>query len=101
MKNNIGLWLAKRSLLSPNREAYVDGNTGLRLTYAALNERCNRIANAFVLDGVEKGERVGLLLMNSAEFMETYFALGKIGAVVVPLNWRLVAKRQWYDQAYL
>lgn len=91
MKNNIGLWLAKRSLLSPNREAYVDGNTGVRLTYAALNERCNRIANAFVLDGIEKGERVGLLLMNSAEFMEAYFALGKIGAVVVPLNWRLVA----------
>ena len=37
-----------------------------------------------------KGERVGLLLMNSAEFMEAYFALAKVGAVVVPLNWRLV-----------
>ena len=37
-----------------------------------------------------KGERIGLLMMNSAEFMEAYFALAKVGAVVVPLNWRLV-----------
>ncbi len=40
--------------------------------------------------GVKKGERIGLLMMNSAEFMEAYFALAKVGAVVVPLNWRLV-----------
>ena len=91
MKNNIGLFLTKRALLNPTREAYVDGNHGERLTFAGLNARANRIANAFIEDGVEKGERVGLLLMNSAEFMEAYFALAKIGAVVVPLNWRLVA----------
>ena len=91
MKNNIGLWLTKRASLSPDREAYVDANTGLRLTFTELNARSNRIANAFLDAGIEKGERVGLLLMNSAEFMEAYFALGKIGAVVVPLNWRLVA----------
>ena len=91
MKNNIGLFLTKRALLDPTREAYVDGNRGERLTFAQLNARANRLANAFIEDGVEKGERVGLLLMNSAEFMEAYFALAKIGAVVVPLNWRLVA----------
>ena len=91
MKNNIGLWLTKRALLSPSREAYVDSHSGLRLTFAQLNDRSNRLANAFTASGIEKNERVGLLLMNSAEFMEAYFALGKIGAVVVPLNWRLVA----------
>ncbi len=91
MKNNIGLWLTKRAFMTPSREAYVDGATGLRLSFAELNERSNRIANAFLSSGIEKEERVALLLMNSAEFMETYFALGKIGAVVVPLNWRLVA----------
>jgi O-succinylbenzoate-CoA ligase len=90
MQHNVGLFLTKRAHLNPNREAYVDGASGLRLTYAALNARANRIGNALRAAGVEKGERVGLLLMNSAEFMETYFALGKIGAVVVPLNWRLV-----------
>jgi acyl-CoA synthetase (AMP-forming)/AMP-acid ligase II len=91
MKNNLGLFLTKRAFLSPDREAYVDSHSALRLTYRALNERSNQMANAFVAAGIKKGERVGLLLMNSAEFMESYFALAKIGAVVVPLNWRLVA----------
>ena len=91
MKNNLGLFLSKRALLSPDREAYVESDGSLRLTFKALNLRCNQLANAFVEAGVEKGERVGLLLMNSSEFMESYYALAKIGAVVVPLNWRLVA----------
>ena len=91
MNNNLGLFLYKRAFLSPDVEAYVDSHSDLRLTFAELNERSNRIANALVADGIEKGERVGLLLMNGAEFMEAYFALAKIGAVVVPLNWRLVA----------
>ncbi len=91
MDNNIGWWLTKRAFLTPEREAYVDGDGGERLTFAELNARCNQTANAFLAAGVRKGERVGLLLMNSAEFVEAYFALAKIGAVVVPLNWRLVA----------
>ncbi|NJN52145.1 MAG: long-chain-fatty-acid--CoA ligase [Gammaproteobacteria bacterium] len=90
MKNNVGLFLAKRAELNPEREAYVDGNGEERLTFAALNARANQVGNAFLSAGIRKGERVGLLLMNSAEFMEAYFALAKIGAVVVPLNWRLV-----------
>jgi len=91
MKNNIGLLLTKRAFLQPEREVYVESDGSRRYTYRELNDRANRLANAFLADGIEKGERVGLLLMNSAEFMEAFFALGKIGAVVVPLNWRLVA----------
>ena len=97
MENNIGWWLTKRAFLSPEREAYVGDGTGAgaqereRLTFAELNRRSNRVANAFLEAGVAKGERVALLLMNSPEFVEAFFALGKIGAVVVPLNWRLVA----------
>ncbi len=91
MQNNLGLFLTKRAFLSPDLEAYVEGDGSFRLTYRELNESSNRIANALLDAGIEKGERVGLLLMNSREFMEAYFALAKIGAVVVPLNWRLVA----------
>ena len=64
--------------------------TGRRLTYREFDDRCNRIANALLDLGVSAGERVGVLLMNSVEFLETFFACGKIGAVCVPLNWRLV-----------
>ncbi|MEZ5596395.1 MAG: AMP-binding protein [Pseudomonadales bacterium] len=91
MYDNLGGFLSRRAFLTPQREAYVDSHSGERLTYAQLNARANRLANRLLRAGLEKGERVGLLLMNSAEFMEAYFALGKIGAVVVPLNWRLVA----------
>ena len=90
MENNLGLLLAKRAFLHPKTEAFVNGNTGERLTFAALNSRCNQLANALLADGVKKQERVGILLMNGSEFVETYFACAKIGAVAVPLNWRLV-----------
>lgn len=90
MQNNLGAFLYKRAFLSPDTEAYVEDASPLRLTFAQLNARCNGLANALVADGIKRGERVGLLLMNSAEFMEAYFALAKIGAVIVPLNWRLV-----------
>ncbi len=90
MQNNIGAFLAKRALLSPDAEAYVDGAGDVRLSFKELNARSNRLANALVAAGMVKAERVGLLMMNSAEFMEAYFALAKVGAIVVPLNWRLV-----------
>ena len=69
MKNNIGLLLTKRAFLQPEREVYVESDGSRRYTYRELNDRANRLANAFLADGIEKGERVGLLLMNSAEFM--------------------------------
>ncbi len=91
MDNNIGLILSKRAQLSGDREAYVDSKSGLRLTFSELNGRANRIANTLLDHGVSKGDRVGIMMMNSAEFFESYFAVAKIGGVVVPLNWRLVA----------
>lgn len=90
MENNLGLLLAKRAFLNPETEAFVNGNTGERLRFKELNNRCNQLSNALLQDGIEKGDRVGLLVMNGSEFVEAYFACGKVGAVAVPLNWRLV-----------
>ncbi|MDG2051533.1 MAG: long-chain fatty acid--CoA ligase [Myxococcota bacterium] len=91
MLNNIGLLLAKRAMLNPDLEAVVDVATDRRLSYSQLNRRCNRIANALLELGVRRGDRVALLQMNSVEFVETFLAVAKIGAICVPLNWRLVA----------
>ncbi len=91
MQTNIGLFLAKRAQLSPNLEAYVGPETGQRLTYDELNARCNQTANTLHDAGVRPGDRVAILLMNGSEFLESFFAVAKIGAVIVPLNWRLVA----------
>ncbi|MCP4004187.1 MAG: long-chain fatty acid--CoA ligase [bacterium] len=90
MKNNLGLFLAKRAQLCPGIEAVVEVERGRRFTYAELNIRTNRAAHALLERGVKKGDRVALLMMNGVEYLESYFAAAKIGAVMVPLNWRLV-----------
>jgi len=89
--SNLGHFVTKRAHLNPDLEAIVDTGTGRRVTFAELNERVNRSAHVLRDLGVEQGDRVGLLMMNSLEFEETFFAVAKLGAVVVPLNWRLVA----------
>jgi acyl-CoA synthetase (AMP-forming)/AMP-acid ligase II len=92
MHMNIGELLTRRAFLSPGVEAVVEpAMAGRRIDFRELNARCNRVAHALRASGVQPGDRVALLLMNGAEFMESFFAGAKIGAVNVPLNWRLVA----------
>jgi fatty-acyl-CoA synthase len=83
----IGKVLAKRAATTPDREAVI--SRGKVFTFSQLNQRANRLANAFLSLGATPGHRVGLLMHNSNEFLETYFALSKIGTVLVPLNTRL------------
>ncbi|MFP6600109.1 MAG: o-succinylbenzoate--CoA ligase [Deltaproteobacteria bacterium] len=90
MTNNLGLFLTKRAHLSPDLEGFVGTGSGLRLSFSELNRRSNRTANMLTGLGVKKGDRVALLLMNDIEFVESFFAIAKLGGVVVPLNWRLV-----------
>jgi O-succinylbenzoate-CoA ligase len=90
MKHNVGLILTKRAQLSPNLEAFVDVASERRFSFAELNVRTNRTAHALIGLGVRKGDRVAILMMNGVEFLESFFAIAKIGAVCVPLNWRLV-----------
>jgi O-succinylbenzoate-CoA ligase len=92
MKMNIGQFLSRRAFLSPQLEAMVEPALGGgRLSFRELNARCNRVAHALRGAGVRHGDRVALLLMNGAEFIESFLAVAKIGAVNVPLNWRLLA----------
>ena len=90
MRHNIGWVLTRRAHLSPGLEAFVDVAADRRFTYAELNARCNQTVHALAELGVGKGDRVALLMMNGVEFMESFFAIAKLGAVCVPLNWRLV-----------
>jgi long-chain acyl-CoA synthetase len=61
------------------------------LTYAELHERSNRLAQALLASGAGAGTRVAYLDRSSPEVVELLFAASKIGAVLVPLNWRLAA----------
>ena len=96
MKNNIGLLLSKRADITTNAEAFVEVERGRRFTFEQLNQRCNRTANMLLAQGVKPGDRVAVLLKNGIEFVETYFAVAKIGAILVPVNWRLVANEISY-----
>jgi acyl-CoA synthetase (AMP-forming)/AMP-acid ligase II len=62
------------------------------MTFSALNERVNRLANALVDLGLEKGDRVGVLVHNCHQFIEIYFALAKAGGIFCPYNNHL---KQW------
>jgi len=57
-----------------------------RFSYAEMDVLSNRLANGFLARGIGKGAHVSMLMQNSPEQVLTYFALGKIGAVVVPIN---------------
>lgn len=59
-----------------------------RYTFAELNARVNRLANGLSGMGVKKGDRVALLQVNCNQCVETYFAVAKVGAIYVPLNFR-------------
>jgi len=87
MKINIGELLTKRAYLTPDREGLVCEK--VRRTYKELNESANRLANAIKNLGVGYGDRVALLALNEPEYYDMYFGLGKIGAILVPINYRL------------
>jgi long-chain acyl-CoA synthetase len=61
------------------------------LSYSELDERSNRLAQALLARGVGTGRRVAYLDRSSPEVVELLFAASKVGAVLVPLNWRLAA----------
>jgi fatty-acyl-CoA synthase len=72
------------------REAVVDGD--LRLTYGQFAERCDRWSAALVKLGVRRGDRVATLAPNTHQHLEQYYAVPQLGAVIVPMNYRLVAE---------
>lgn len=90
MQNNLGLFLSKRAMLNPNDDAVVDIATGRTFSYRQLDERCNQIAHALLAKGIKSGDRVAMVALNCSEFIESFFALAKIGAIFVPINVRLV-----------
>lgn len=72
--------------ICPDRECMIF--EGEKWTYAQVDERINRLANALAAVGIGKGDRVGMLQVNCPEYIECYFAAAKIGAIFVPLNFR-------------
>ncbi|AEV71673.1 acyl-CoA synthetase (AMP-forming)/AMP-acid ligase II [Mycolicibacterium rhodesiae NBB3] len=73
--------------LRPDTTALIVGDR--TITFAELDARSSQAAQAFRAAGVGFGDRVAFIEKNSAEFFEVVFGLAKLGAVGVPVNWRL------------
>jgi len=87
---NTAEFLTISASIVPEREALVCNGT--RLTYLQVQERVNRLANALTDLGVESGQKVAVMALNSHRSVEVYYACAKLGAVFVPINYR--AKRE-------
>ena len=81
---NLATLLPRHGRYRPHHTAVIFGDQ--RLSYAELNQRVNRWANALLALGVGKGDKVATILPNCLEQYETYWATAAIGAVVVPLS---------------
>lgn len=79
----------KRASLAPDRVAFEDFGSGRTVTYAQLERRSARAASLMLEEGVAEGDRVAILCRNRVEFFEILFGCAKIGAIMVPLNWRM------------
>ena len=82
-------WSAYHANVRPNKVAIRDLSSNKELTYSELNIRANKLAGWMQSQGIKKGDRVAILSQNCAEFFELEFACAKIGAIELPLNWRL------------
>jgi O-succinylbenzoate-CoA ligase len=88
MRNEgIGSWPRRRARKTPHRIAVV--HDGVERTYRELDDRVTRLARVLHSLGVRRGDRVAYLGENHPAFLETLFAAGQLGAVMVPLNTRL------------
>jgi len=78
--------LERAARLWPDREALVGDD--IRLTYSQLDHMANRLANGLAHLGIAQGDRVAVMLPNWPEFVCAYYALAKMGVVIVPMNTR-------------
>ncbi|MFC4619431.1 acyl-CoA synthetase [Camelliibacillus cellulosilyticus] len=86
-RNMLGDLLLRTRERSPNKTALID--KGTRLTYLELDDRVNKTAHAFLSAGMAKGDRLAVMSKNSMDFVVVNFALARIGAVMIPLNYML------------
>ena len=83
----VGSWVARRARITPDRPALIAGARSI--TYVELDERTRRLANGLRRLGVGRGDRVAWVGPNHTAFLECLFALGRMGAMLAPVNHRL------------
>jgi fatty-acyl-CoA synthase len=86
---NIAWWVKRWSVLHPNKTAIIFA--ARNISYLRLHKLVNRASCWLQSLGIEKGDRVAVMLKNCPEFLELYLACSRLGALFVPINYRLAA----------
>jgi fatty-acyl-CoA synthase len=94
----LGRWVRDRALVTPARIAIE--HRGEQTTYAELDTRSERLADALLRLGLRRGDRVASLTGNRPEHVELFFACAKAALVLVPLSWRLAPAELAYQLAH-
>jgi len=91
---NIAWWVQRWSEMHPKRPAIIfEGNT---FSYSDLHRRANQSSCWLQSIGIEKGDRVAVMLHNCPEFIELYLACSRLGAIFVPINFRVAGPELEY-----
>jgi feruloyl-CoA synthase len=91
---NIGMYVSQNARKTPEKLAIeCEGRT---YNYDQFNREVNKLAHGLLKLGVTKGDKVAFMMKNSDTFVFSYFAGAKIGAVIVPMNFRLTSSEIQY-----
>ena len=93
--NFINNYLTALALHNPQGEFIVYGDR--RITWAELHRRTNQLGQGLLTLGVKRGDKVAFMFHNSPEFIEINYAIQKIGAVPVPMNYRFTSREIEYQ----
>ncbi len=91
---NIGTTLMRNANRIPDKLAFKFGPK--TYTYKEMNEYVNRLANGLLARGIDKGDKIGIMMKNSDLFVMAFYAIMKAGAVAVPINFRLTEREVEY-----
>ena len=79
--------IKRNALVLSERNALISGD--IRITHRQFLQNVDRLSNGLINIGLKRGDRIGVLALNSLEYMYLYGAAAKIGAIMLPINWRL------------
>ena len=91
---NIAWWVQRWAELTPDKPALLFRDQVI--TYQDLSRRSDRTACWLQSLGIEKGDRVAVMLYNCPEFLDLFLACSRLGAIFVPINFRITARELDY-----
>ena len=81
----------RNSVSFQEKPAWFEVDDGRTLTFSQFKQQVDRLAHGLQKCGIQKGDRIGVLGKNSREYFLLYGAAAALGAIVLPINWRLSA----------